>query len=91
MRRKVNWWWVVATREHRTVNMEEADAMDMILFMDEHIAATVCTSRQDARLTVKKLRDNNWVQKDIRLRIISNEAWIFAQESYISGKFYGRK
>lgn len=89
MRKKVNWWWVVATHERGTVRADECDALGMIDFHNRHIAARVFTSKWMGQMQINEMKRRHIVPEGIKLHIISDEAWHLMNDMYLRGKLYG--
>lgn len=86
MRKKVNWWWVVATHERGTVSRREAVALGMVRCIDYSAASNVFRSKRIAEAWLKEVQQKELVPEGIKLRILSNEAWYFARDMYYRGK-----
>lgn len=89
MRKKVNWWWVVATHENGRVCSEELNAMGMKEYADWHAAARIFASKRMAEAWIRRVKLLNSVPKGIELQALSDEAWEFTIIMYHRGKQYG--
>ena len=85
MSKKVNWWWVVATHKRGTVNLDEAESMDLTLFMNEVFAATVFASREQAVEFKNDLQQDSLIPEGIKLSIVSDANWHLIMYAYFRG------
>lgn len=91
MRKRVKWWWVVATHERGYLKKEECKELGMDDFLEWRAAAKLFTSLIDARSWVRMLKRNNTITEGIQLRVLSDEAWLFALWMYFKGRNYSKQ
>lgn len=82
MRKKVNWWWVVAAHKRGMVYLDEAESMDLTLFMRDTFAATVFPSHEQAVKFKKDLVQDSLIPEGIKLFIVSDAAWYLIRYAY---------
>lgn len=85
MRKKVNWWWVVANHKRGTVNLDEAASMDLTLFMNKVFAATIFSSREKAVKFKNYLQQDSLIPEGIKLSIVSDANWYLIMYAYFRG------
>lgn len=85
MSKKVNWWWVVATHKRGTVNLDEAESMNLKLFMNEVFAANVFPSREQAVEFKNDLKQDSLIPEGIKLSIVSDANWYLIMYAYLRG------
>ena len=89
MSEKIEWWWVVATHEERTVCREVLKALGMRDYLDWHAAARIFATKRIAEAWIRKVKLLDLVPEGIELRALSDEAWEFTIIMYHEGKEYG--